>query len=111
MQRVLDAAERWRHEELVNDIDGDLEIAALSLTRRLQQHRLRLEYRVVCDVTFYGTGCDRLCVPRDDIFGHYDCDVTGQRVCRDGWNGTYCEKGLFNILYLFHDQDLDNRIW
>jgi Delta serrate ligand len=93
MQRFLDAAERWRHEDVVNEIGGDV-IALSLLPRQQQQHRLHLAYRVTCDATFYGPGCDRLCVPRDDVFGHYDCDVTtGERVCRDGWNGTYCETG------------------
>lgn len=79
MQRFLDAGAEWRNEDHVTD--------------EQQQQRMRLSYRVICDVTFYGPGCDRLCVPRDDLYGHYDCDASGRRVCHVGWNGTYCDTG------------------
>lgn len=48
------------------------------------------EYRVACTAHYYGKGCENLCRPRDDNFGHYRCSPTGQRVCLAGWKGDYC---------------------
>ncbi|KAJ8953252.1 hypothetical protein NQ318_015834 [Aromia moschata] len=38
---------------------------------------LRFEYRVTCDPNYYGKGCENLCRPRDDRFGHYSCSPMG----------------------------------
>lgn len=51
---------------------------------------LRFEYRVTCDDYYYGHGCESLCRPRDDNFGHFTCSPTGERVCLAGWQGDYC---------------------
>ncbi|XP_058796227.1 neurogenic locus protein delta isoform X2 [Phymastichus coffea] len=48
------------------------------------------QYRVTCAAHYYGKGCENLCRPRDDNFGHYRCSPTGERVCLSGWKGDYC---------------------
>ncbi|XP_012284961.1 neurogenic locus protein delta [Orussus abietinus] len=48
------------------------------------------EYRVTCVAHYYGKGCENLCRPRDDGFGHYSCSPTGERVCLSGWKDDYC---------------------
>ncbi|XP_067663227.1 protein jagged-1-like isoform X1 [Haliotis asinina] len=53
---------------------------------------IRYSYRVICDPHYYGDGCDRLCRPRDNTFGHYHCDKNGSRICMDGWVGEFCDK-------------------
>ncbi|XP_037962698.2 neurogenic locus protein delta [Plutella xylostella] len=53
---------------------------------------LRLSYRVTCAPHYYGAGCEVLCRPRDDAFGHYTCSASGEIVCRPGWTGDYCSK-------------------
>lgn len=53
---------------------------------------LKFKYRVTCDPHYYGKGCENLCRPRDDQFGHYSCSPTGQIVCLAGWQGDYCTK-------------------
>lgn len=53
---------------------------------------LRLSYRVTCAPHYYGIGCEVLCRPRDDAFGHYTCSAAGEIVCRPGWTGDYCSK-------------------
>jgi len=47
-------------------------------------------YRAVCDHDFHGAGCTEFCRPRNDRFGHYDCDVSGRKLCHRGWTGTFC---------------------
>ncbi|KAK0141406.1 Protein jagged-2 [Merluccius polli] len=56
----------------------------------------QLEYRVRvrCDENYYGVKCNKLCVPRDDYFGHYRCDPSGQQVCLDGWMEEGCRKAI-----------------
>lgn len=59
---------------------------------------LRLSYRVNCAAFYYGSGCEVLCRPRDDAFGHYSCSPAGEIVCRSGWTGDYCSKRkLFSL--------------
>ncbi|CAB3238260.1 unnamed protein product [Arctia plantaginis] len=53
---------------------------------------LRLSYRVTCAAHYYGSGCEVLCRPRDDAFGHYTCSSSGEIVCKAGWTGDYCSK-------------------
>lgn len=53
---------------------------------------LRLSYRVTCAAHYYGAGCEVLCRPRDDAFGHYTCSPAGEIVCKAGWTGDYCSK-------------------
>ncbi|XP_012055898.1 PREDICTED: neurogenic locus protein delta-like [Atta cephalotes] len=52
--------------------------------------RIEYEYRVTCAPHYYGKGCEDLCRPRDDNFGHYSCSPSGERVCLTGWKGDYC---------------------
>ena len=48
-------------------------------------------YRAVCDADLHGPGCTEFCRPRNDSFGHYDCDVaTGRKLCHARWTGTFC---------------------
>lgn len=47
-------------------------------------------YRAVCDEDFHGPGCTEFCRPRDDRFGHYNCDATGSKLCHSGWTGNFC---------------------
>lgn len=51
---------------------------------------LKLSYRVTCAAHYYGAGCEVLCRPRDDGFGHYTCSAAGEIVCKSGWTGSYC---------------------
>ncbi|XP_063977131.1 neurogenic locus protein delta isoform X1 [Diachasmimorpha longicaudata] len=52
--------------------------------------RVTFAFRVTCKPHNYGKGCEKICNPRDDIFGHYSCSPTGERVCLSGWKGDYC---------------------
>ena len=54
---------------------------------------LKYKYRVVCDQNYFGSGCQDLCKPRDDRFGHYKCSQNGTIVCLEGWTGPYCDEG------------------
>lgn len=55
--------------------------------------RLNYRIRVRCDENYYGNKCNKLCVPRDDYFGHYRCESSGAQVCLDGWMGPECRTG------------------
>ncbi|XP_063428562.1 delta-like protein D [Mytilus trossulus] len=59
-----------------------------------QYTSLESSYRVVCDEHYYGTGCSNFCRPRDDQFGHYNCDGNGTKICLDGWKGPYCDQAV-----------------
>uniref|UniRef100_A0A8C6WRW1 Delta-like protein n=1 Tax=Neogobius melanostomus TaxID=47308 RepID=A0A8C6WRW1_9GOBI len=56
------------------------------------QTELRYSYRFICNENYYGDTCSKLCTPRDDRFGHYTCKTDGQKACRPGWKGEYCQK-------------------
>ncbi|XP_014906763.1 protein jagged-2b isoform X1 [Poecilia latipinna] len=56
--------------------------------------RLVYRIRVRCDENYYGNKCNELCNPRDDYFGHYRCDASGNRVCLDGWMGKECKTAI-----------------
>ena len=56
---------------------------------------LAYEYRVLCDVNYYGVGCSDYCRSRDDVHGHYACATNGTIVCLPGWRGDFCEIGRF----------------
>lgn len=58
---------------------------------------LRLSYRVTCAAHYYGSGCEVLCRPRDDAFGHYTCSSSGEIVCKAGWTGDYCSKRKYSF--------------
>ncbi|KAH1023112.1 hypothetical protein HUJ04_012383 [Dendroctonus ponderosae] len=74
-QRYLDVSEQWTED-----------------THSSKYSTLRFEYRVTCEPHYYGKGCEDLCRPRDDSFGHYSCSPSGERVCLAGWTGDYCTK-------------------
>ncbi|KAM8831314.1 protein jagged-2b isoform 5-T5 [Spinachia spinachia] len=56
--------------------------------------RLVYRIRVRCNDNYYSNKCNKLCVPRDDYFGHYRCEASGARVCLDGWMGSDCKKAI-----------------
>uniref|UniRef100_A0A3B5B479 Delta-like protein n=1 Tax=Stegastes partitus TaxID=144197 RepID=A0A3B5B479_9TELE len=56
--------------------------------------RLMYRIRVRCDDNYYGNKCNKLCVPRDDYFGHYRCEPSGAQVCLDGWMGPDCRTAI-----------------
>uniref|UniRef100_G3NXB9 Delta-like protein n=1 Tax=Gasterosteus aculeatus aculeatus TaxID=481459 RepID=G3NXB9_GASAC len=56
--------------------------------------RLVYRIRVRCNDNYYSNKCNKLCVPRDDYFGHYRCEPSGARVCLDGWMGSDCRKAI-----------------
>ncbi|XP_067831244.1 delta-like protein C [Heptranchias perlo] len=59
-----------------------------------EQSELRYSYHVICGEHYYGEGCSDYCRPRDDTFGHYKCNESGQRVCLAGWKGDYCSEPI-----------------
>ncbi|XP_050314804.1 neurogenic locus protein delta [Anthonomus grandis grandis] len=73
----LDVGEQWTEE-----------------THSSKYSTLRFKYRVTCEPNYYGKGCENVCRPRDDNFGHYSCSSTGKRVCLAGWTGDYCTTPL-----------------
>lgn len=65
--------------------------------------------RVQCSENYFNTTCTTLCRPRDDRFGHYTCDERGNKVCRSGWTGESCEKGLKHFkAFIFNDEFIIN---
>ncbi|KAJ7987368.1 hypothetical protein DPEC_G00325760 [Dallia pectoralis] len=59
-------------------------------------HVAQFEYqiRVSCDVHYYGHSCNKFCRPRDEFFGHYTCDINGNKTCLDGWSGVECNTPI-----------------
>ncbi|XP_066997092.2 protein jagged-1b [Anabrus simplex] len=53
--------------------------------------RITYRVRVQCDQHYFNHTCTKFCRPRDDKFGHYRCDVNGDKECIPGWRGTNCE--------------------
>lgn len=62
--------------------------------------QMKYEYRVTCAAHYYGKGCEDLCRPRDDNFGHYSCSPSGERVCLTGWKGDYCNLRKYTIFII-----------
>lgn len=64
---------------------------------------LRLTYRVrvQCEPNYYNATCTKFCRPRNDMFGHYECDRNGDKTCMPGWTGATCETGRFIYLFYF----------
>ncbi|XP_072548169.1 delta-like protein C [Salminus brasiliensis] len=58
------------------------------------QSKLSYSYHVACDEHYYGDSCSYYCRPRNDTFGHYTCDSTGNRICLEGWKGDYCSQPI-----------------
>uniref|UniRef100_A0A8C2EPL0 Delta-like protein n=1 Tax=Cyprinus carpio TaxID=7962 RepID=A0A8C2EPL0_CYPCA len=59
-----------------------------------EQSQLRFSYRVVCDEFYHGEECSDFCRPRNDAFGHFNCDAAGNRICLPGWKGDYCAEPI-----------------
>lgn len=59
-----------------------------------EQSQLRFSYRVVCDEFYHGEECSDFCRPRNDTFGHFNCDAAGNRICLPGWKGDYCTEPI-----------------
>lgn len=60
---------------------------------------ISFSYRMVCEQNYYGNSCSRLCIPRNDAFGHYSCDSNGNRVCLPGWSNvaSYCTTAVCRV--------------
>ncbi|XP_076023612.1 protein jagged-2b isoform X2 [Genypterus blacodes] len=56
--------------------------------------RLVYRIRLRCDENYYSFKCNKLCVPRDDYFGHYRCEQSGNQVCLEGWMGKECTTAI-----------------
>lgn len=56
------------------------------------------QVRVTCDEHYYGFGCNKFCRPRDDFFGHYNCDHNGNKTCLEGWASPECSTGQLNFI-------------
>lgn len=69
---------------------------------RSAHSQMEYEYRVMCSAHYYGKGCENVCRPRDDNFGHFSCSPTGERVCLSGWKGYYCDIGESNLSILMY---------
>lgn len=76
-----------------------------------QYTSIHYDFRVTCDTHYYGGGCEVLCRPRDDQFGHYTCSSTGSIVCLAGWQGAYCTKGKLsnNLLLILMVMDINKK--
>ncbi|XP_043540050.1 protein jagged-1b isoform X2 [Chiloscyllium plagiosum] len=74
---MINPGEQWQHQ-------------------RHQGRIARIDYnvRVLCDENYYGLGCNKLCRPRNDFFGHYMCDSVGNKVCVEGWIGPQCAQAV-----------------
>lgn len=81
-QRWLDVGPEWTEDE-----------------HRSAYSKMIYEYRVTCSAHYYGKGCENLCRPRDDSFGHYSCSRSGERVCLSGWQGEYCATRKYHHKY------------
>lgn len=55
---------------------------------------LTYRIRVICAENYYNETCTTLCKPRDDIFGHYTCDDSGNKICLSGYRGENCETPI-----------------
>lgn len=64
-------------------------------TYRHHGRPMSLEYwlRFRCDLNYYGPFCNKFCRARDDFFGHFNCDLSGSKVCMEGWTGPECKEG------------------
>ncbi|XP_069577733.1 protein jagged-1a-like [Brachyistius frenatus] len=57
----------------------------------------RFQLRLGCDEHYYGFGCNKFCRPRDDFFGHFECDHNGNKTCLDGWSGPDCNTAICRL--------------
>uniref|UniRef100_A0AAQ5ZD77 Delta-like protein n=1 Tax=Amphiprion ocellaris TaxID=80972 RepID=A0AAQ5ZD77_AMPOC len=56
--------------------------------------QFHFQVRLSCDEHYYGFGCNKFCRPRDDFFGHYECDPNGNKTCLEGWSGPNCNTAI-----------------
>ncbi|XP_072239661.1 protein jagged-1b-like [Leuresthes tenuis] len=56
--------------------------------------QFHFQVRLSCDEHYYGFGCNKFCRPRDDFFGHYECDHNGNKTCLEGWSGPDCKTAI-----------------
>ncbi|XP_061577105.1 protein jagged-1a-like [Cololabis saira] len=56
--------------------------------------QFHFQVRLMCDEHYYGFGCNKFCRPRDDFFGHYECDHNGNKMCLEGWSGPDCRTAI-----------------
>uniref|UniRef100_A0A8C4HS43 Delta-like protein n=1 Tax=Dicentrarchus labrax TaxID=13489 RepID=A0A8C4HS43_DICLA len=56
--------------------------------------QFHFQVRLSCDEHYYGFGCNKFCRPRDDFFGHYECDQNGNKTCLEGWSGPDCNTAI-----------------
>ncbi|KAG7236916.1 hypothetical protein INR49_000128, partial [Caranx melampygus] len=56
--------------------------------------QFHFQVRLSCDEHYYGFGCNKFCRPRDDFFGHYECDHNGNKTCLEGWSGPDCNTAM-----------------
>ena len=68
---------------------------------------LKYSYRVVCKDSYFGSECNKACIPRDDSNGHFTCNQDGSIQCKPGWEGpdTYCITRKYNTVII------TNIIW
>ncbi|KAF0036935.1 hypothetical protein F2P81_009809 [Scophthalmus maximus] len=83
------AIERAVHSGMINP---GRQWQALKHDGPVAQFQLRL--RLGCDEHYFGFGCNKFCRPRDDFFGHYECDHNGNKTCLEGWSGPDCHTDL-----------------
>uniref|UniRef100_A0A672MG30 Delta-like protein n=1 Tax=Sinocyclocheilus grahami TaxID=75366 RepID=A0A672MG30_SINGR len=81
--------ERHIHASMVNPGDHWQSILHPGITAHIE-YRIRVR----CDENYYGSKCNKQCRPRDDYFGHYHCDPSGNIVCLDGWMGEDCRTAI-----------------
>ncbi|KAG7486914.1 jagged-1a-like isoform X1 [Solea senegalensis] len=56
--------------------------------------QFHVQVRLTCDEHYFSFSCNKFCRPRDDFFGHYECDHNGNKTCLDGWTGPDCNTAL-----------------
>ncbi|XP_073329477.1 protein jagged-1-like [Pagrus major] len=56
--------------------------------------QFHFQVRLGCDEHYYGFGCNKFCRPRDDFFGHYECDHNSNKTCLEGWSGPDCNTAI-----------------
>ncbi|KAK7906747.1 hypothetical protein WMY93_015359 [Mugilogobius chulae] len=81
--------ERGTHTGMINPGDSWQTFTIDGTTARIV-YRIRVR----CDENYYGNKCNKLCVPRDDYFGHYRCEPSGAQVCLEGWMGSDCKTAI-----------------
>lgn len=64
-----------------------------TLNHQGRNAHLAYRVRVQCTEHYYNATCTKFCRPRNDIFGHYNCDNNGDKECIAGWKGVDCETG------------------